>query len=153
MTTPYPPHAAIPARRSRHRVLLAGHRPVLRRAYAQVLLAHGFDVTSAADGAEALELLDAARPDVVLAEATMPVLDGISLVRAMRVQAVWIPVVVVAENEALRRCALRAGADGYLVAPFGPQALVASLGDPAARGRLLRDAPPRRRPARRRGVA
>lgn len=146
MTTPHVPDVtSIPTQRTRHRVLLAGHRPPLRRAYAHVLLAGGYDVTTAADGAEALELLDAARPDVILAEASMPVLDGISLVRLLRAQVIRVPVVLTADDRSQRRQARQAGADGYLVAPFGPQALIAALAGPAIRGRVLRDRPVARR--------
>lgn len=143
----------IPTQQSRHRVLLAGHVRPLRRAYTHVLLGHGYDVTSTVDGAEALEMLDAARPDVILAEALMPVLDGIGLIETLRGRQIPVPVIIAAENESLRGQSLRAGAHGYLVVPFGPQALLAALSRPAARGRLLRERIPAPRDGRGRGAA
>ncbi len=153
MTAEPVPPVTIPTQQSRYRVLIAGHVRPLRRAYTHVLLGHGFDVTSAADGAEALEMLDAACPDVILAEALMPVLDGIMLIEALRGRDVPVPVVVAAEDESLRAQAMRAGAHGYLVVPFGPQALLAALSGPAARGRMLRDRAPVARGRHRRGAA
>jgi two-component system, NarL family, response regulator DegU len=74
-------------------------------------------VGEAADGEEALRLAAKLRPDVVLMDVTMPVLDGVEATRQLHEHLPEIPVVILtmhADREVLAR-AIRAGASGYLV--------------------------------------
>jgi DNA-binding NarL/FixJ family response regulator len=78
----------------------------------------GLDVVGeAADGEEAVRLAATLRPDVVLMDVTMPVLDGVEATRQLHEHLPDIPVVILtmhADREVLAR-AIRAGAAGYLV--------------------------------------
>ena len=58
------------------RILVVDDEPVLVRLLMRVLGMHGYDVRGAADGKEALELLDASPVDLVLSDVRMPVMDG-----------------------------------------------------------------------------
>lgn len=135
MSTQPPSIPFIPVQRARLRVLVVEDVPTLRRAYAHALLLNGFDVTSVPDGGEALDIVEAARPDVIVAETMMPVHDGISLVRGLRARGLSTPVVLLAEDDFLRGLALRAGANAFLVAPFGPVLLVSTVSGLAAQRR------------------
>jgi DNA-binding NarL/FixJ family response regulator len=79
---------------------------------------HGFDVVGEApDGAEAVRLAKELRPDVILMDVTMPVLDGVEATRQVRDQVPGTQVVILtmhADREVLVD-AIRAGAAGYLV--------------------------------------
>ncbi len=92
-------------------------------------------VGAAADGAQALELVETLRPDVVLMDLRMPVLDGVATTRRLRVEHPGVRVLVLTtfdgDDEVFP--ALRAGAVGYLLKDAtAPRLLEAVLA--AARG-------------------
>ena len=72
-------------------------------------------VGEAADGKEAIDLLEEYRPDVVLMDASMPVMDGLEATRLVKAQWPEVRVVVLTIHPALRAEALAAGADVFLV--------------------------------------
>jgi len=100
------------------RLLLADDHRMLREGLRRTLEEEGLEVVGeAADGEEALRLAAKLRPDVVLMDVTMPVLDGVEATRQLHDHLPEIPVVILtmhADREVLAR-AIRAGAAGYLV--------------------------------------
>jgi len=100
------------------RVLIADDQRVVREGLGMVLsLMKDVEVVGgAADGAEAVRLVQAARPDVVLMDLRMPRCDGIEATRRLRVEAPEVRVVVLTTYSDDRSVldALRAGARGYL---------------------------------------
>ena len=100
------------------RLLLADDHRMLREGLRRTLEEEGLEVVGeAADGEEALRLAAKLRPDVVLMDVTMPVLDGVEATRQLHEHLPEIPVVILtmhADREVLAR-AIRAGASGYLV--------------------------------------
>lgn len=103
-------------------------RMVLRR----ILTGLGFDVSEAAGGPPALELLAAGEhPDLVLVDWHMPEMEGIDVVAAMRAQPVDYRgkiVMVTTETEMSQMArALQAGADEYLMKPFTGDAVTEKL--------------------------
>jgi len=95
---------------------------VVRKAARRIVETLGFTVREAADGAEALAACREALPQVVLLDWNMPVMDGISFLRAARAEfGPDRPVVVLCTTEAaLERIveALKAGAQEYIMKPF-----------------------------------
>lgn len=86
----------------------------------------GFQVVGqAADGQQALPLIDELRPDVVLLDLNMPVLDGISTLRALKERRVGSRVLMltISKDDADLLEAIRAGADGYLLKNTEPEDL------------------------------
>jgi DNA-binding NarL/FixJ family response regulator len=69
----------------------------------------------AADGREAMHLIEKQRPDVVLMDASMPVMDGLEATRLVKAQWPEVRVIVLTLHAALRAEALAAGADAFLV--------------------------------------
>lgn len=106
------------------RVLVVEDVPTLRRAYRRVLERRGYDVSVAPNGGAALAVLDVLRPDVVVAEVAMPVMDGITLLRAMRQRGMQAPVLMLADDEFLCGLALHAGAARFLAQPISPEDLL-----------------------------
>jgi two-component system, NarL family, response regulator DegU len=100
------------------RLLLADDHRMLREGLRRTLEEEGLEVVGeAADGEEAMRLAAKLRPDVVLMDVTMPVLDGVEATRQLHEHLPEIPVVILtmhADREVLAR-AIRAGAAGYLV--------------------------------------
>ena len=72
-------------------------------------------VGEAADGREAIILITELQPDVVLMDASMPVMDGLEATRLVKVQWPEVRVIVLTIHTGLRAEALAAGADAFLV--------------------------------------
>jgi len=88
----------------------------------------GHDVIQAADGKEALELLQGKKVDLVIADVNMPNMDGITLVKSLRALAdfKFTPILMLTteSQEAKRQQGKVAGATGWIVKPFNPEQLL-----------------------------
>ena len=91
----------------------------------------GFDVLSATNGEEALEMVGKDTPDVVVCDVMMPGIDGLEVVRRLRAQpdTAALPLVVVSAKaqRADIRAGLKLGADEYVTKPFDPAELIATV--------------------------
>jgi DNA-binding response OmpR family regulator len=89
----------------------------------------GFTVAVAANGEEALQLVTAEKPDLLVMDVLMPRLDGREVLRQLRQTGNWTPIILLTQvGEASERAmALEEGADDYLNKPFDPHELVARI--------------------------
>ena len=110
------------------RILVVDDDPGILRAVSTNLSRHGYDVRTAATGAEALEGFSRSRPDLLLLDLGLPDCDGIDVIRRVREQGST-PIVVLSVRGAERDkvAALDAGADDYLTKPFGVEELLARM--------------------------
>jgi two-component system KDP operon response regulator KdpE len=109
-------------------ILVVDDEPQIRRVMRATLTAQGYAIVEARDGQEALEKLQSERPDLVILDVNLPVMDGLETCRAIRAGS-NVPVIMLtvrsAEKDKVR--ALDAGADDYIVKPFGIQELLARI--------------------------
>lgn len=98
-------------------VLIADDRPVSRSGLRALLgtLREVVVVGEAADGQEAVRLVDELQPDVVLMDVCMPVLDGLEATRQIKKQWPRVRVVVISMYALSQEDVLAAGADSFLV--------------------------------------
>ncbi len=89
----------------------------------------GYEVATAADGAEALAHLSAHRADAVIMDVMMPRLDGLETTRMLRGQGNDVPILVLTARDAVgdRVDGLDAGADDYMAKPLALDELMARL--------------------------
>ncbi|SOD84857.1 response regulator [Streptomyces sp. Ag109_G2-15] len=110
------------------RVLVVEDDPQLVRALVLNLQARRYGVDAAPDGATALRLAAARRPDVVLLDLGLPDMDGVDVIKAVRG---WtrVPILVLSARQASdeKVAALDAGADDYITKPFSMDELLARL--------------------------
>ena len=110
---------------TRARVLLVDDDPEILEATGQVLREWGYAVDEARDGMTALQLARGARPDLLLIDLMMPVMDGAALIERMRAEkiAAGVPLVVFSADRDTREKARRLAADASLRKPFELQEL------------------------------
>jgi putative two-component system response regulator len=117
------------ARRSR--VLIADDRESIRSLFHRLLSADGHDVILAPDGRSALVAVHRHRPDVVLLDVAMPLVDGLEVCRQLKADPATrlTPVVLVSGQTELtdRINGIEAGADDYLSKPVHPHELRARV--------------------------
>lgn len=117
------------------RVLVADDDALSRRLLEVILSRADHEVKTASDGAEALALLAEREYDAVLTDWLMPNIDGLELIRRIRVKVRPAPILIVqtdVTSERARSLVLRFGADGYLAKPLKRQSvldLLSSLND------------------------
>ncbi|WP_370247531.1 ANTAR domain-containing response regulator [Nocardioides sp.] len=110
-------------------VVIAEDETLIRMDLAEMLGEEGYDVVGqAGDGAKAIELATELRPDLVILDVKMPVLDGIAAAEAIAGQRIA-PVVILtafSQRDLVER-ARDAGAMAYLVKPFTKSDLVPAI--------------------------
>lgn len=101
----------------------------VRTSLERALRIEGYEVTTASNGAEALELLRSAAPDIVLLDISMPLVDGLTVCRVLRAEGNRVPILMLtARTETGDRVAgLDAGADDYVPKPFDLAELLARM--------------------------
>ncbi|MBF2001125.1 MAG: response regulator transcription factor [Synechococcales cyanobacterium C42_A2020_086] len=113
------------------RLLLIDDDPNLILLVKDYLEFRGYEVITADNGQEALEVLDKDTPDMIICDVMMPQMDGYSLVEHVRKnpRTSWIPVLFLsAKGQSQDRVkGLNTGADVYMVKPFEPEELVAQV--------------------------
>ena len=109
-------------------ILTADDDPQLLRLVSRNLQLDGYDVLTAADGQQALELIEARSPDLVLLDVMMPRLDGFSVCQRVR-EFSSVPIIILTArgNDQDKIRGLDLGADDYLTKPFSVDELLARV--------------------------
>ena len=111
-------------------VLVVDDEPTVRRLARRVLLEDGFEVIEAADGAEALELVDGSGAPlrVVVSDIVMPKLNGVQLLQRLSITHPELPVILMSgyAGPELAQRGIQAPCS-LLVKPFKPEELVAEV--------------------------
>jgi two-component system, OmpR family, KDP operon response regulator KdpE len=110
------------------RILVIDDEPQITRVLRAALSAQGFDVRTANDSGEGLEVFSEWPPDLVVTDLMMPGMTGVEVTRAIRARSTTpILVLSVRDHERSKVEALDAGADDYVTKPFGIQELLARV--------------------------
>jgi two-component system KDP operon response regulator KdpE len=110
------------------KILIADDDPQILRALRITLGSQGYEIETAADGAEAIAAAAQSSPDLIMLDLGMPRLDGIEVIEAVRGWSV-VPILVVSgrSGSADKVDALDAGADDYVTKPFAMDELLARI--------------------------
>ena len=121
------PHPEPAPKRAKPTVLIVDDDPAVRLLFERTIAQDPVDVHTAEDGREALRLVHEVRPDLIILDVMMPVMDGIETCRQLKgsIETANIPVIMAtaksrSEDEIE---GLEAGADDYLVKPVMPAKL------------------------------
>jgi two-component system, OmpR family, KDP operon response regulator KdpE len=109
-------------------ILIVDDERQITRVLKTALSSRGYGIRTAADGDEALHILQDWWPDVVITDLRMPNLDGLELCRMIRAKS-QVPIIVlsVKGEEQVKVEALDAGADDYVTKPFSMDELLARI--------------------------
>lgn len=112
-------------------ILVAEDYDPIRRLLDQLLRSAGYDVLLAANGEELVRLALGRRPDLVLTDLEMPLLDGYDAIRQLRADArtAATPLLAMSGRDDIAGLALDAGADDFVVKPFSLDWLLALVGE------------------------
>jgi two-component system, OmpR family, phosphate regulon response regulator PhoB len=129
-------------------VLVVEDEPDIRNLIVHHLTRDGFRCRAAASGADALQRVKAATPDLVVLDLMLPGMDGLDVCRRLRgdPKSAGVPIIMLTAkaDEVDRVLGLEMGADDYVVKPFSPKELVARVRAvlrrtrPAAAGHVVR---------------
>ena len=109
-------------------VLIVEDDPNIRELLQMYLEKDGYAVTMAADGGEGLSKFHAIKPDLVLLDVMMPVMDGWTVCRAIRAEGKTPVIMLTAKGETDDKVTgLKAGADDYITKPFEMKELLARI--------------------------
>jgi HD-like signal output (HDOD) protein/CheY-like chemotaxis protein len=122
------------------KILIVDDAPIFREPIEAVLRSEGFETFSAPDGRQALAMLGKVRPDLVILDLGMPVMDGLSVLRTIRAQRAMkaLPVLILSAEAERGKVvhAVQLGVSGYMLkSAFSLKELLArvkgTVGDPA----------------------
>jgi two-component system, cell cycle response regulator DivK len=113
------------------RILVVEDQEDNRQIIRDLLTSAGYQLVEAVDGEEGVRLAESERPDLILMDIQLPVLDGHEATRRIKQnpELRHIPIIVVT-SYALSgddRKAMAAGSDGYMAKPFSPRQLLATI--------------------------
>jgi DNA-binding NtrC family response regulator len=138
----------------RQRVLIVEDDALARKGMADLLTLWGYEVASAADGAEALERVAEEPPAVVVSDLVMPGVDGLALLSALRVDHPEVAVIMLTGQGSIESAvqAMKEGAYDYLTKPLDPGRLQVLLERALDRAESAREVNRLRRELRHRGA-
>lgn len=113
------------------KILIAEDEPDIRELITLTLQFNGFDVTSARDGAEAVEIAQRGQFDLILMDVRMPRMTGYEACRKLRELDITkdVPIIFLSAKgqETEVQQGLQAGADQYILKPFAPDMLTRKI--------------------------
>lgn len=111
-------------------ILVVDDDPGLRDLYTCILAGAGYEVTLAANGLEALDLITQRRPDAMVLDLSMAKLDGFGVLTRLQEQRIRVRTLVVSARHASQdvEVAIELGASDYLAKPFDIDQLLARIG-------------------------
>jgi two-component system response regulator MprA len=123
------------------RLLVADDDPDVRDSLRRALGLAGYSVTTATNGADAVETVTRSPVDLIVLDILMPAMDGLSVCRMLRGRGDATPVLALTARDSIddRVSGLAAGADDYLVKPFALKELLARVAALLRRSQLNRD--------------
>lgn len=129
---------------ARQKILIVEDNADLRRLYAIGLNQHGYEVRLAGNGAEALDRIESERPDVILLDLLMPIMDGwevISRVNGVD-SASQIPIVVITGQTVSPDHPMHPSIHGWLTKPASIEQLVGAIEHLGPEGQMAPPAGP-----------
>ncbi len=111
---------------TKRKILIVDDEPALVKVFSIKLRVSGYEVITALNGQEALDLIKAEHPDIVLLDVIMPGMDGFEVLRKLRSFS-KLPVIVFSARPEYARRAISLGANDFLAKPFNIDELMKTI--------------------------
>lgn len=111
----------------------------LRRLFSRVLIRHGYELLEAADGEQALEILDHEQVDLLISDIMMPNVDGFELVNSLREAGYTLPILMITAADSFENMkkGFSSGTDDYMVKPINVDEMVIRVGALLRRAQMI----------------
>ena len=111
------------------KILVVDDDEAVRGSLRRSLKFNGFDVLTASDGEEAVEVVNSENPELLILDVMMPKMDGLEVCRTLRGEGWDRPILILTARDGVaeRVAGLDAGADDYLAKPFALEELLARV--------------------------
>lgn len=126
---------------SKYRVLVVDDEPLMREYVEEALLRSGYQVDTAANGADGVACFDAHQHDVVITDLKMTPMDGLAVLQAILAKQPQTRVIVMTAYATIETAisALKGGATDYILKPFSPDVLEVAVTRALELSRLTRE--------------
>ncbi len=118
---------------AKKRILVVDDEPFILKSLAFVLKKEGFEVDTAANGIEALEIIEHRKPDLIFLDVMMPKMNGLELCKKMKddpqLKDIYVIILTAKGQESDREKGMMIGADEYMTKPFSPSYVVKRVQD------------------------
>ena len=120
-------------------ILIAEDDAQLRQMFCRVLQRSGFTPLPAADGQEALEILEREVVDLIVSDIMMPRVDGYELVQALRESGIQIPVLMITAKDRFQdmQMGFLSGTDDFMVKPVNVNEMVLRINALLRRAKMI----------------
>lgn len=127
--------------RTKPRILLVDDEPDTLQLIRKILQADGYDILQAQNGLEALEMVEAHQPDLILLDVVMPVMDGLAVLKELRKTDPITGVIMVSalSSEQLVVQSMLEGADDFVGKPFTLKTFRVRIRQSMEKARLRRE--------------
>lgn len=121
------------------KILIAEDDTELLLLFQRVLVKNGYSVRCAANGKEALDIIEKEYIDLIISDIMMPVMDGYELVQELRNEGEQIPVLMITARDAFddMRRGFMSGTDDYMVKPINVNEMVLRVGALLRRAKMI----------------
>ena len=123
------------------KILVAEDDAELRQLFCKVLTKNGYISIPAADGQEALDVLDREYVDLIVSDIMMPKIDGYELTKQLREAGIAVPILIITAKGSFRDMQLGFdfGADDYMVKPINVNEMVLRVGALLRRAQIINE--------------
>jgi two-component system chemotaxis response regulator CheY len=117
-------------------VMVVDDAQFMRMRLTKILTDNGYEVIEVADGANAVQVFEEKRPDLVLLDITMPGMDGLDVLKAIREKSSDAKVIMCTAlgQQSVVINAIKAGAKDFIVKPFQPDTVIAAVSKQVSNG-------------------
>ncbi len=123
------------------RILIAEDDGELRHLFSRVLSRNGYEPLEAADGAQALDILDHETVDLIISDIMMPKVDGFELTASLREAGYTLPILMITAADSFNdiKKGFSSGTDDYMVKPVNVEEMVIRVGALLRRAQMIND--------------
>ena len=123
------------------KILIVEDDRELRQLFSHILTRHGYSVTGAGDGIEALQAIEGDYFDLIISDVMMPGMDGFELAEALRGSGIMTPILMITARDSFddMRRGFISGTDDYMVKPINVNEMVLRVGALLRRAQMIND--------------